>query len=386
MAWLAVLTCRSRRRTSASSSRAIRLRSTSTPVIGADLAQQSSGPGGGELPVGAAGLQVGQQHVQAAQGPGAFGDQVVAAVAQQPEDHRLVLQGDRAQPPVVDSGRGDRAGVGQVALAGAAGAQQPGPGRQLGRHVQDLLAGGDQQLGDAAAQAAGALHRPPSLRPGGRPGQQLPAGLAGGRQAQLAEQPAVGVEGGGGQRALVGVDPDGDHGWPFVAADRRFRDGQPDFRWAHASVEPRRGGCRPQPGTLSASQPPTGGKEPASQTAGTLDATGCRPCASWPDSTSQELGHKPRPRPVRPPGRRPDRHSRQREQIQDANLTHHRHRRDRHPQAPPPRRRPRYRWPSAGPCPIPDLPGWPRGLAGLAARPRPAPGGRVEGTGSYGAG
>src|SRR5215207_8353421 len=33
------------------------------------------------------------------------------------------------------------------------------------------------------------------------------------------------------------------------------RDGQPDFRWAHASVEPRHGGCRPHPGTLSASQP-----------------------------------------------------------------------------------------------------------------------------------
>ena len=78
---------------------------------GADLAQQGGGPGGRQLPGGAAGLQVGQQHVQAAQGAGAFGDQVVAAVAEQAEDHRLVLEGDRAQPPVMDSGGGDRGGV-----------------------------------------------------------------------------------------------------------------------------------------------------------------------------------------------------------------------------------------------------------------------------------
>jgi hypothetical protein len=84
------------------------------------LAQQGGGPGGRELTGGTAGLQVGQQHVQAAQGAGAFGHQVIAAVAEQAEDHRLVLQGDRAQPPVVDGGGRDRGGVGQVGLAGVA--------------------------------------------------------------------------------------------------------------------------------------------------------------------------------------------------------------------------------------------------------------------------
>jgi len=130
----------------------------------------------------------------------------------------LVLEGDRPPPPVVEgSGGGDRAGVGQVALAGAAGGQQPGAGGQLGRHVQDRLAGGDQQLGDPAAQAAGALHRPAPLRPGGRPGQPLGAGLAGGGQPLLAEQPAVG------SRAAVRVRLWGSMpvvitAWPFVAA------------------------------------------------------------------------------------------------------------------------------------------------------------------------
>jgi hypothetical protein len=185
-----------------------------------DPAQEGSGPGGRQLPGGPAGLEVGQQHMQPAQGPGALGDQVVAAVRQQPEDHGLVLEGDQAQLPVVDGGGGDRAGVGQVALAGAAGGQQPSSGGQGGRHVQDRLAGGDQELGDAAAQAVGPLHRPAPLRPSSRPGQQLGAGLAGGRQPLLAEPPAVGVKGGGGQGALVGVDADGNHWWPFVAAGR----------------------------------------------------------------------------------------------------------------------------------------------------------------------
>jgi hypothetical protein len=81
---------------------------------GTDLAQQGGGSGGRELAGCPAGLQVGQQHMQPAQGPGALGDQVVAAVRQQPEDHRVVLEGDRAQLPVVEGGRRDRAGVGQV--------------------------------------------------------------------------------------------------------------------------------------------------------------------------------------------------------------------------------------------------------------------------------
>jgi hypothetical protein len=59
-------------------------------------AQQGGGSSSGEFPLSAAGVQVSQQDMQPAQGPGAFGDQVVTAVAEQPQDHRLVLKGDRA--------------------------------------------------------------------------------------------------------------------------------------------------------------------------------------------------------------------------------------------------------------------------------------------------
>jgi hypothetical protein len=43
-------------------------------------AQQGGGPSSGELAGGAAGVQLSQQHVQPAQGSGAFGDQVITAV------------------------------------------------------------------------------------------------------------------------------------------------------------------------------------------------------------------------------------------------------------------------------------------------------------------
>jgi hypothetical protein len=79
---------------------------------------------------------------------------------------------------------------------------------------------------EAASQAAGALHRPAPLRPLLCPGQQLPARLTGGREALLAEQSAVGIQSGGGQRALVRIDADGDHGAAFR------RGGQDDPRRA----------------------------------------------------------------------------------------------------------------------------------------------------------
>ncbi|MDP9209580.1 MAG: hypothetical protein M3O65_14040 [Actinomycetota bacterium] len=219
--------------------------------------------------------------MQPAQGAGAFGDQVITAIRQQPQDHRLVLGDDRAQLPVVEGGGGDRAGISQVGLAGAAGGKQPGPGGQLGWYVNHRLAGGDQKLGDAAAQATGSLDRPAPLRPGRRPGQQLLARLGAGRQPQLGQELAVGIQGGGGQRALVRVDPDGDHRWPFVAADRddpatgSLTSGGHTPLLSHVTAGAGR--------SRHAINEPTqqGGKVPPSQTAGTLDATGCRTLASW---------------------------------------------------------------------------------------------------------
>jgi len=279
-AWLAVLTCRSRRRTSASNWRAIRLPSTSTAVM-VDLAQERSGPGGGQLAVGAAGLQVGQQHVQPAQGRGGFGDQVVAAVAQPPQT--MVWSSSTTgrncrwwRQPQRPSRRRPGRSCGRC-WSPAAGPGRPAwPARQRPAPQRPPAAGRSRGPGrwrPPPPSAAGA-RRPPRPAGGSRPGC-WPARAAG-RAA------AVGIQGGGGQRALVGVDADGDHGVAFRrGGQRRSRDGQPDFRSAHASVEPRHDGCRPQPGTLSASQPSgwQGACEPDGRHPGRY---GLQTRASWP--------------------------------------------------------------------------------------------------------
>ena len=189
MAGLAVFSCRSRRRTSPTAD-GDALASIATAVLGRIWRSRAAArwPRARGPP---AGLQVGQQHLQPAQDPGALGDQVVATVAEQAEDHCLVLEGDRAQLPVVDGGRGDRAGVGQVGLAAAAAGQQPGRAASLA---------GTSRTGSPAAASSWAMGRPRPLAPPPPstaqarlcPGQQLPARLGAGRHGQLPEESAVG--------------------------------------------------------------------------------------------------------------------------------------------------------------------------------------------------
>jgi hypothetical protein len=84
---------------------------------------------------------------------------------QQVQHHRLVLDADGPQPGGATGGDRDRDGVVGVGLAAVAGGQHPHPGSQLGRHVQHLLAVGDQPLGERPADAVRALDRPMSVVP-----------------------------------------------------------------------------------------------------------------------------------------------------------------------------------------------------------------------------
>jgi hypothetical protein len=61
-----------------------------------DLAEQRGGPVGGEVASGAGRGQVDQQPVKPVEGLGARADQVRAAVGQQAQHHRLVLDADLA--------------------------------------------------------------------------------------------------------------------------------------------------------------------------------------------------------------------------------------------------------------------------------------------------
>ena len=116
-----------------------------------------------------------------------------------------------------------------------------------------------------AAQPGGALDRPPALRPLLGPGPQPGDGVTVDLEPDRGTDIVAGLHGDRGQRALVGVDPAGDHGLPSVAGDGELRDGQPDFRSDHASVEPRRGRATAS-GTLCVSQPGGGKKRPSQPT------------------------------------------------------------------------------------------------------------------------
>jgi len=81
--------------------------------------------------------------VQPVDGLGARGDQVLAALGQQVQHHRLVLDADLSQSSDALGGDRDRDRVVRVALAAVADRQHSDPGGQLGRHVHHLLAVGD---------------------------------------------------------------------------------------------------------------------------------------------------------------------------------------------------------------------------------------------------
>jgi hypothetical protein len=125
------------------------------------------------------------------------------------------------------------------------GRQDPHPGSQLGRHVHDVLAAGDQLLGERSADAVRALHRPPPAIPPSGPLAQGLVALQGGREALLAAQLAVLVEHGGGVGGLVRVDPDRHRHWaPFLESQQDHRRGQTDLGRVQSSVEPLPVGCR----------------------------------------------------------------------------------------------------------------------------------------------
>ena len=148
----------------------------------------------------ALGVQVAQQHVEAVDPARVLGDQVVSALGEQAHDRGVVLDPDAVESSVVQRYRSHRDRVGDVGLAGAARPEQSCACREFGGHVEDDLAGGDELLGDAAAEAGGALDSPLPLGPLGGPGEQRGRGV------------------------LVHQQPDGLWGWPWGSTATAVRE------------------------------------------------------------------------------------------------------------------------------------------------------------------
>jgi hypothetical protein len=87
-------------------------------------------------------MSPGQRLVQLADHPDVVLAQGPAPVSQDPQHHHLLVGDHRAQPGHPGGDQRDRVRIGGVGLAALAGGKHPRPGRQLGRHVHDLLAVG----------------------------------------------------------------------------------------------------------------------------------------------------------------------------------------------------------------------------------------------------
>jgi len=130
---------------------------------------------------------------------GALPSQVVATFGHQPQDGGLVLGRHDPQHRIVQGDLGDTGRIRGVGLAATAGVQQPGPGGQGGRHVQDLLADGGQLLSDGSSQPVGALDREPPHRPPSSPRHKLADHAGIDQQPTLTQRRARGAHGDGGE-------------------------------------------------------------------------------------------------------------------------------------------------------------------------------------------
>jgi len=133
-----------------------------------------------------------------------------APVGEHPRGFEFAVDLQDTQSLGSDRDDRDRVSIARVGLAVVAGVEQPHPGSELGRHVQDALTGLQEPLGQWSTGAVGALHCPDPLRPGlGVGSHRGVAGLIGGEPTR-AQPLLVVIDDLDGGRQLVGIDPDDD--------------------------------------------------------------------------------------------------------------------------------------------------------------------------------
>src|SRR3954447_26493500 len=107
--------------------------------------------------------------MQTAYGLRAEASEIVMAARPDPQDHRLVFTGHFAKTVRPQRCDRDRSLVVLVGLVDLAAVEQPHPRAELGRHVDDPFARGDELLGQQLPEPACAFNGPGALRPAIRP-------------------------------------------------------------------------------------------------------------------------------------------------------------------------------------------------------------------------
>jgi hypothetical protein len=172
------------------------------------LLKDPGGLAGADLPADPAGHQAGQHRVQPARGLVTGPGQVAVPLGPHLQHGGVVLGEHRAPGRGPQRRDRHRPGIVGVVLVGVTGLQQPHPGRQLGRHIQHLLTGSDQLLGQQMPQPGRALHRPGPPRPPRRPRQQLLRPGRAGVYLQLTQRLLTRADRHRGVRALMRAGPD----------------------------------------------------------------------------------------------------------------------------------------------------------------------------------
>lgn len=131
-------------------------------------------------------------------------------VDQQPQHLELFVADHWPQPTHPGPDQGHGVGVGGVGLAALAGGEDPGPCRELRRHVDDLLAVGQQSHRDVPANAVAALDRPDPVRPADHRGQHRAVARGVGGEPVTADHGLIGGHHLDGDRPPVRVRPDHD--------------------------------------------------------------------------------------------------------------------------------------------------------------------------------
>ena len=144
-----------------------------TGFPGRGAGQELFGSGSGQISLRAALDQQAQHGVKTADGAGPLGSEVMITISQQTQhDAVLVKAGDDVQARVVPSDNRCRAGIVGVGLVDPTVLEQAHPRRQLRWHINDMLAGGDELLGEQRAHPGRPLDRPRPRREPYRPRQQ----------------------------------------------------------------------------------------------------------------------------------------------------------------------------------------------------------------------
>ena len=154
------------------------------------------------------GGEFGEQPLQPVDGLDPSPGEFLATIGEHPQRLELDVVGQHAEALGADRDRCGRVCVVGVGLALVAGVEQPCPRRELGRHVDHVLAVGQQALRHQPPGTVAALNRPDQLGPcRDDPPHRCVSGLVG-AEPTLRQHLLVTLDDLDRRRQLVGIDPD----------------------------------------------------------------------------------------------------------------------------------------------------------------------------------